>query len=82
LFLITRAHGRTSSYERNVIGATSPARWHIVHFSYMMGATSFVNVGTLAGAVSTRTRVVAERATVPTKTSTARFMKPSGPKTR
>src|ERR1051326_9220336 len=29
--LITFAHGRTSSYVMNAIGATSPARWHIVH---------------------------------------------------
>src|SRR5258707_5852596 len=49
LVLITFAHGRTSSYDMRTIGATSPARWHIVHLLYMMGATSLVNVGT-AGA--------------------------------
>jgi hypothetical protein len=70
---MTFAQGRTSSYERNVIGATSPARWHFVHFSYMIGATSLVNVGTLpagAGAVST----VATAVTRTANSESARFM--------
>src|SRR5262245_55871116 len=78
LFLMTRAHGRTSSYERNVIGATSPVRWHIVHFAYMIGAMSFVNVGTLAGAVWTGVQLEAATATVPARTNRARFIRPSG----
>src|SRR5581483_8329243 len=50
LVLITVAHGRTSAYEISVIGATSPARWQLTHLSYTIGATSFANVGTPAGA--------------------------------
>src|SRR5262249_14664130 len=78
LFLMTRAHGRTSSYERKVIGATSPARWHIVHFSYMIGAMSLVNVGTAAGAVSTDVNDEAATTRIPAARNAARLMKASG----
>jgi hypothetical protein len=47
LVRMTFAQGRTSSYESNVIGATSPARWHDAHFSNTIGATSLAKVGTL-----------------------------------
>src|SRR5437667_439413 len=50
LVLMTFAHGRTSSYDVRVIGATSPARWQAAHLLKTMGATSLENVGTVAGA--------------------------------
>src|SRR3954451_23560613 len=50
LFLITFAHGRTSSYDVSVIGATSPWRWQLAQLLNTIGATSFVKVGTTAGA--------------------------------
>jgi hypothetical protein len=45
LFLIARAHGRTSSYDMSDIGATSPDLWHMAHLSYRIGAMSFPNEG-------------------------------------
>ena len=44
LSLMARAHGRTSSYDRSGIGATSPGRWQLTQLSKRIGATSFVNV--------------------------------------
>jgi hypothetical protein len=46
LALIALAHGRTSLYDISDIGATSPALWHMAHFSYKIGAMSFPNEGT------------------------------------
>src|SRR5687767_11310447 len=43
--LIALAHGRASSYDSSDIGATSPGRWQFAHLPYMIGATSFANVG-------------------------------------
>src|SRR5262245_53417865 len=80
LVLIAFAHGRTSSYDISVIGATSPGRWHITHLLKTIGATSLLKVGTAPAAGATVcTRVTATTATarVPRSTATARFMKPS-----
>src|SRR5919109_4824928 len=43
--LIERAQGRASSKVTSDIGAIESARWHASHFSWKIGATSFVNVG-------------------------------------
>src|SRR5688572_29957430 len=43
--LIARAHGRASWKSRSDIGAIEPGRWHVWHFVWKIGATSFVNVG-------------------------------------
>src|SRR6185436_11867252 len=43
--LIERAHGRVSSYVTSDIGAIESVRWHASHFSWKIGAMSFVNVG-------------------------------------
>src|SRR6185436_18390517 len=48
LDLIAFAHGRASSYDSSDIGATSPGRWQLAHLLYMIGATSFANVGAAA----------------------------------
>ena len=48
--LIALAHGRASSYDSSDIGATSPGRWQLAHFLYMIGATSLANVGAPAEA--------------------------------
>src|SRR5262249_14723439 len=75
LFLITFAHGRTSSYEVSVIGATSPLRWQLTHLSKTIGATSFVNVGVVAaGAGAACTLAIAARE--PRSRTNARFMRP------
>src|SRR5262245_59491116 len=50
LDLIALAHGRAFSYDNNDIGATSPGRWQLAHLLYMIGATSFANVGAPAAA--------------------------------
>src|SRR5262245_35639360 len=50
--LMERAQGRLSSYVTSDIGAIDSGRWHASHFSWKMGAMSFVNVGAdLAAAV-------------------------------
>src|SRR5258707_2505755 len=78
LVLITFAHRRTSSYDSRTIGATSPARWHIVHLLYMMGATSLVNVGTAAAGAPAFAvvNVAAATTTTPTRAPSTRFMNP------
>src|SRR5687767_6985732 len=43
-----RAHGRTFSYVRSDMGATSPGRWQFMHLSCMSGAMSSVHVGVCA----------------------------------
>ena len=55
LVLIALAHGRASSYDSSDIGATSPGRWQFAHLPYMIGATSFANVG--AACVAGRLRL-------------------------
>src|SRR6185436_16336840 len=49
------AHGRASSYVTSDIGAMPSARWHDSHFSWKIGATSFVNVTGVAGSAATAT---------------------------
>src|SRR5215831_2686940 len=46
------AHGRASWYVTSDIGAIEPARWHDSHFSWKIGATSFVKVVVFAWGVS------------------------------
>src|SRR4051812_19659359 len=72
LFLMTFAHGRTSSYDVSVIGATSPARWHVAQLLKTIGATSLVKVGAVAGAAY----ALATLATDARSRQTTRFMKP------
>src|SRR5215831_3246014 len=43
--LIERAHGRVSSNVTSDIGAIESGRWHASHFSWKIGAISFVKVG-------------------------------------
>src|SRR5580700_8666399 len=50
--LIERAQGRVSSYVTSDIGAIESGRWQASHFSWKIGAMSFVNVGVLAVGVS------------------------------
>src|SRR5205809_3883469 len=45
---IDLAHGRASSYVSNDIGATDSGRWHRWQERCRIGATSFVNVTSLA----------------------------------
>jgi hypothetical protein len=47
---MTLAHGRTSSYEVSVIGATSPLRWQLAQLLKTIGATSLAKVGTATAA--------------------------------
>jgi hypothetical protein len=42
------AQGRDSSYVTSDIGAIEPFLWQSWHFSWKMGATSFVNVTALS----------------------------------
>jgi len=74
--LIAFAHGRTSSYDSSVIGATSPGRWQLTHLSYTIGAMSFVNVGAAAGAGAVWTLVDAANARAARTPSAVRFMTP------
>src|SRR5439155_11055614 len=48
LFLMARAHGRTSLYDIKDIGAIWFGRWHRTQLSKTMGATSLLNVGVAA----------------------------------
>jgi hypothetical protein len=77
LFLMTLAHGRTSSYDVRVIGATSPVRWQLAHLSNTIGATSLVKVGTDPGAAAAGRAPAAVRQEPRSRTST-RFMRPPG----
>ena len=43
--LIDFAHGRASAKVISDIGAIESGRWHASHFSWKIGAMSFVNVG-------------------------------------
>src|SRR6266852_9162932 len=43
--LIDLAHGRASVKVMSDIGASESGRWHDSHFSWKIGAMSFVNVG-------------------------------------
>ena len=43
--LIDFAHGRASAKVMSDIGAIESGRWHASHFSWKIGAMSFVNVG-------------------------------------
>src|SRR6185503_2905562 len=75
---MTLAHGRTSSYEVSVIGATSPLRWQLAQLLNTIGATSLAKVGTVpAGAASGRAAVawtLTRMATVPSTIGMTRFM--------
>src|SRR6476660_5837319 len=64
--LMALAHGRVSSYVTSDIGAIDPSLWQDSHFSWKIGATSFVNVTCdwdesceLAQTGSARTRISA-----------------------
>src|SRR5439155_3481223 len=76
LFLLAFAHGRTSSYDVSVIGATSPLRWHATHLSYTIGATSLVKVGTAAAAAGPAASAGADIARLPSRSAQTRFMVP------
>src|SRR5499427_7996069 len=78
LFLITFAHGRTSSYDVSVIGATSPLRWHATHLSNTIGATSLVKVGTDAAAAGPAADAGADSERLPSRSAQTRFMVPPG----
>ncbi len=77
---ITFAHGRTSSYDVKVIGATSPCRWQLAQLLNTIGATSLAKVGTLpAGAAAgPEAWTVARTARVPSTIGITRFMDASG----
>jgi hypothetical protein len=66
---IERAHGRVSSYVTSDIGAIEFGRWHASHFSWKIGAISFVKVGfagtsALAGAAVAAPMAKASAATL------------------
>src|SRR5689334_24209028 len=53
--LIERTHGRVSAYVLSDIGAIESGRWHASHFSWKIGAMSFVKVGTFGASAADAT---------------------------